>query len=103
MRLIDADALYDKAETRYKNFPTPYRKIYKGFVDDVAEAPTIEAAPVVHGKWVDKGWDGDFSWRIDGHGNCWKVIQCSVCEMNLCGGKETPYCPMCGAKMDLWR
>lgn len=47
MRLIDADALYDKAETRYKNSPTPYRKIYKGFVDDVSEAPTIDVASIV--------------------------------------------------------
>ena len=50
MRLIDADELYDKAEARYKNAPTPYRKIYCGFVDDVADAPTVDAVPVIRCK-----------------------------------------------------
>lgn len=45
MRPIDADALYDKAETWYKNAPTPYRKIYRSFVDIIADAPTIALPP----------------------------------------------------------
>lgn len=45
MRPIDADALYDKAETWYKNAPTPFRKIYRSFVDAIADAPTIEPPP----------------------------------------------------------
>lgn len=50
MRLIDADILYDKAEERYKNAPTPFRLIYRGFVDDVADAQTVDAIPVVRCK-----------------------------------------------------
>ncbi len=41
MRLIDADALYGEAEMWYKGAPTPFRKIYRSFVDAVADAPTI--------------------------------------------------------------
>ena len=45
MRPIDADALYDKAEMWYKGAPTPFRKIYRSFVDAVAGAPTITTPP----------------------------------------------------------
>ena len=62
-------------------------------------APTVEARPVVHGEWIDKGWDGDFSWKIDGRGNCWKVEECSACGYKLCGSAKTNFCPECGAMM----
>ena len=45
MRPIDADALYDKAETWYKGAPIPYRQIYRSFVDIIADAPTITPPP----------------------------------------------------------
>lgn len=45
MRLIDADALYDKAEMRYKGARAPFREIYRGLVDAVADAPTIDPPP----------------------------------------------------------
>lgn len=56
----------------------------------IADEPTIEAEPVVHGRWTGKGF----------------VYECSVCR------KREPestkeyadlywhYCPNCGAKMD---
>ena len=57
--------------------------------------PTVDAAPVVHGRWEDMG---DF-------------CQCSACngtrlkEIETHYGKaawvKTTYCPNCGAKMDL--
>ncbi len=50
MRLIDADELYDKAETRYKNANTPFRQIYREFVDDIANAPTVDAVSVIRCK-----------------------------------------------------
>lgn len=68
--------------------------------DELEMLPASDVAPVVHGRWIDKGWNGDFSRRIDGRGNCWKVISCSVCGGNLCGSAESAYCPNCGAKMD---
>lgn len=89
MRLIDVDELI---KGRKENDPV---------VIAAKRASTIDAVSVIHGHWVDKGWDGDFSWHIDGHGNCWKVISCSSCGIDLCGSLETAYCPHCGAKMDL--
>lgn len=53
---------------------------------------------VWRGEWVDKGWDGDFSWKIDGRGNCWKVIECSQCQCKV--SAQTNFCPNCGARMD---
>ena len=56
-----------------------------------------QAEKVWRGEWVDKGWDGDFSWKIDGRGNCWKVIECSQCQCKV--SKQTNFCPACGAPM----
>ena len=101
--LIDRNALYEKAYFHGK-LPDPGCLYPDGKeavdVDDIDDAPTIDAVKVVHGRWIDKGWDGDFSWRIDGHGNCWHVYECSNCKNELCGIPKTNYCPECGARMD---
>lgn len=96
MRLIDADTLYDKAEERYKNAPTPYRKIYRGFVDDVADAPAVDAARVVHGIWI---YDGGDEYVDHYHcGECGAEIDL-CCEIYV--EPKPNYCKNCGAKMDL--
>ncbi len=46
-------------------------------------APTIEAEPIRHGKWIDCGWS----------------IKCSECGHNMPFSTRN-YCPNCGAKMD---
>ena len=47
-------------------------------------APTVDAVPVVRGRWIH---EGDSSYR------------CSVCgEISCCNGN---YCPDCGAKMEV--
>ena len=95
VRLIDANALlksYDVAwmveydETgcgvRKKAVPTK----------TIEETPTIDAVPVVHGRWNDDGLD----------------IKCTVCAKRfdddlywIQGHYVVPnYCPNCGAKMD---
>lgn len=89
MRLIDADALEDVlvnhgfcycGENKYLN------GIARGFLlarDDVREAPTIDAKPTRHGKWIKVG---DNTYR------------CSRCnEVSCCNGN---FCTDCGAKMD---
>ena len=114
MRLIDADALekdYRKQfEAVYKHtrdavLPSDFyierRAAYdkeivrlemEAFCQFLQGRPTIEAEPVRHGKWV-YGDDVD--------------IQCSVCGKDAMSDwmKYTqvysPYCPWCGAKMDL--
>lgn len=92
MRLIDADALYDKAETWYKNAPTPYQKIYRSFVAAVADAPTVNAAPVVHGRWIGEEINietGDISDTFQ---------ECNMCHRIR---PVDSYCSHCGAKMYL--
>ena len=85
-RLIDADALTDKLGTfmEWEN---------AGFVQKcIDDAPTIDAEPAKHGRWIETKNDS----RISGH--------CSSCgweahlyEDDVIG---MPYCPNCGAKMD---
>lgn len=58
----------------------------------VKSAPTIDAAPVVHGRWIECDEDGR---RPKSHYEC-----------SICGGvwgvsaMAMRYCPTCGAKMD---
>ena len=96
-RLIDAGALipmikYATTDSEIGVFP-----IKIGF-DAIAEvinsAPTVEAEPVRHGKWIDEGQYADYhphhAWR------------CSECEEHVIE-IDTPwfkYCPNCGARME---
>lgn len=66
-----------------------------GLIDEILAADVVE---VRHGRWLDKGWDGDFSWQIDGRGSCWRVYECSKCQCKT--SAKTDYCPNCGARMD---
>ena len=85
MRLIDADELLQK---RWQAKDITDKDLYvigQGFV---MSAPTIDAAPVVHARWVNKGW----------------YKECSKC-FNHIGflNQYVPrydYCPFCGAKME---
>ncbi len=87
MRLIDADALV----SALRQYQYPY-----GVEFLVSTQPTIEAEPVKHGKWLGlhDGWYYSYS--------------CSECGSEALTKEETmhdqvcsPYCPNCGAKMDL--
>lgn len=90
MRLIDADALL--RNTVYNTLSAPY--ITKR---DVEEAPTVDAVPVVHGRWI-------VDEMADGH----PVWVCSVCGEEDCYAftwgevkrQDDLYCPKCGAQMD---
>ena len=84
MRLIDADALIKEAcaEGAY------------GYVDakQIADAPTVDAAPVRHGHWI----------RVSLIG----VFECSECgnQITVADSKFAKevckWCLHCGAKMD---
>ncbi len=83
MRLIDANKLLNKSIIVENVNSTGRTKI---MVDrnDIDNAPTIDAKPVVHGHW-EKRYKS-------------KYYRCSVC-----GGiveDEWHNCPHCGAKMD---
>ena len=62
--------------------------------DDVRNAPAIDAAPVVHGRWGDYVCVG-----YNGLKSVW-ARPCSECGYEN-QAFATKYCPNCGSKMDL--
>lgn len=101
MRLIDADALmntlqelFDKREK--EQMFTGSRGSFVTWNDAICHfktAPTIDAVPVVHGKWE---WNTD-----NGFYYCSKCQTVSPREDQDGEYCDCPnYCPNCGAKMD---
>lgn len=81
MRLIDADAL--KIENVDLEHGCTVVDYAMAVIKSVADAPTIEAEPVKHGRWKKRGRN---------------LGECSGCgEVVIV---RYPYCPNCGAKMD---
>ena len=106
-RLIDANEIVEVAEHAYHEWNLAMaaadgqRQINRVFkmqelckaVKAVAEAaPTVDAVPVVHGRWIE-----------DTYSNSTYDADCSVCgekiKWNGCMC-DFNYCPNCGAKMD---
>jgi hypothetical protein len=91
-RLIDANVVLAKQFTAGLS---DARGNYYGhadvvFVDDIENAPTVDAVEVVHGRWILKETCGKHT----------EKFHCSVCDKvpkSLC---VEAYCPNCGAKMD---
>ena len=81
MRLIDADALL-KHKSDHETIST--HLIYN--------APTVDAVPVVHGKWLP-------IIEVNEYGEPYQSgVYCSECgETSI---YEPNYCPNCGARMD---
>lgn len=89
MRLIDADALVKELSDKYI---VPVDEATRGVAafmgiqtrQAINNAPTIEAEPVKHGRWIKT----DFYFE-----------KCSNCgDLGLRGFR---YCPNCGAKMQI--
>ena len=53
-------------------------------------APAIDAAPIVHGRWIDENPNDSLDPRM----------RCSICGVVECSFVRWRYCPNCGAKMD---
>lgn len=63
-----------------------YAEGWNSAIDVIAQAPTEDVAPVVHGKWIDHG----------------SYQECSVCHEEQHGIDNFRfYCSNCGAKCDL--
>lgn len=94
MRLIDADALIDNRSIQINIGAGDNICID---VSDILKAPTIEAEPVRHGRWIPVGYDG----YADGL-PVYDEWECSECRFEVEGEGEPPlnYCPECGLKMD---
>lgn len=86
MRLIDADALKEhkvySAERHEKVVP----------VANIDWMPTVDAAPVKHGRWVD-AMVGELPVQV--------CDQCNTFFPLAYTGGGHHYCPNCGAKMDM--
>lgn len=102
MRLIDAEALEKSIEQIDWYHLARNGEMVKGATTEngwykeqdiysaIEEAPTIEAKPVVHGRWINK----------NPHGYEW-IFVCSNCDYvdGYPFNDRHNYCPNCGAKM----
>lgn len=96
-RLIDADALVALIQQE------PTDGMYtEEIVAVIAEQPTIEATPVVHGRWVctydEKTGNTDVTCS-----HCKDTRTINGCYVTSAGEScyfDDNYCPNCGAKMD---
>lgn len=91
MRLIDADALVEKAywHGEHPDVDHPFTEGVDAVdVSDIDEEPTIEVEPVRHGRWINP--------YINFYGH-----PCHCCSE--CGFKasyqDKNFCPNCGCKM----
>lgn len=91
MRLIDADALLAIIEEEGEDLETVEFKLATiACINHIKEAPTVDAEPVRHGRWVKKDP------HCAGLACLWNCSEC---------GEESDdegyrYCPNCGAKME---
>lgn len=85
MRPIDADRALEIVHDQGIAHPNAYHLTnYATLI--LREAPTIDVAPVVHGRWIMH--DDEFG----------LTCECSACHIETMG--DGNYCPNCGAKMD---
>lgn len=99
MRLIDADRALEIVRDQSIAHPNAYHLTnYATLI--LREAPTVDAAEVVHAEWLDGA-------AINGK-EIYKSIDCSNCEEVFKIESETReywkarfnVCPFCGARMD---
>lgn len=95
VRPIDANALLKKLQEQQRyGSATDSRGRAKAILE-VIHAPTIEAEPVRHGRWIFE--KGDETTCLDGY-------ICSSCKQGFHTHvpyfEDFDYCPNCGAKMD---
>lgn len=89
-RLIDADALMKSIKSfRWFGVPNTLKLMFDYLKIIINEQPTIEATPVVHGRWTELP-------------SMAPEYQCSECGQSYEWWEvsEAHYCPDCGAKMD---
>lgn len=89
MRLIDVDSLGIGTAKRSVFIEKAYADGWNSAVELINQAETVDAAPVVHGRW-------------EPIINAYRELEGWICK---CCGTESKqksnYCPKCGAKMDL--
>ena len=106
VRLIDANALKIQA-VEVEIVTQPYTHYCSRLVVsnyDIDEAPTIDAVPVVHGRWVHDDLGHTYCSKCHERLpfiHCYSEEPCSDYDEEWDEEiTETRYCPNCGAKMD---
>jgi len=89
MRLIDADAL----NLEYEVDMADDWKTAHEIANIVKYAPTVDAEPVKHGKWI----KADSQQYFRKH---YPLFTCSECGYRKDSQKKWNYCPNCGCRMD---
>lgn len=84
-RLIDADAIIDFIDMGHTRNPLETCFSERDVVDMLESAPTVDAVPVRHGRWVRVETDTE------------QFFLCNRCRKRE--HWESNYCPRCGAKM----
>lgn len=99
-RLIRESDVIKLIDEWLDNYPLP-RHVEKGLMSHeellayIAEAPTIEAKPVVHAHW--KEWYPPKEFILTGEE---KLYICSNCDAKYSDIENQRFCPWCGAQMD---
>lgn len=95
-RLIDANALSEAVNGIGKDIKRP-RAVELACLVLIADAPTVDAVEVKHGRWEHTHGGGRFK------------VTCTACDVAVMKGSTElfgiptvgwAYCPRCGAKMD---
>jgi len=96
--LVSREWLFDEIGKNYldaDNYPLHMRKKIQSccaYANDIVEsAPAVDAAPVVHARWI---------WVKDEEDPNVEHLRCSAC-MGSGVDEADGYCRHCGAKMDL--
>lgn len=92
VRLIDADALVKDLRENY--IFTGFNELLDDFASAIRAQPTVDAVPVVHGRWK---YDNQFHWY---RACCSECGYCRVTDVEADRWNEWKFCPNCGAKMD---
>ena len=118
VRMIDGNALKEDFMNDYHNYMMEsLRGNYHDtiriseVIERIEDAPTIEAEPVKHGKWIEKKvirmkwipYDDDDVNPDDVDIECMTEQKCSYCKrwtIKFTYHIENDYCPLCGARMD---
>ena len=80
-------ALIEREAVKAKKVYSKERHEYVVPVAELDWLPTVETAPVVHGRWR---WCGADRWN-----ECYICSECGKMSMN-----DSGFCPNCGARMD---
>ena len=90
--------LEEAVATLKRNSLKCFNSYYKGYVnaiEDLADIPTADVAPVRHGRWIEQEQCEESLYSCSACGAEWITIEGTPKENSM------DFCPHCGAKMDL--